>query len=116
MKAFLKNLRVSPRKVRLVAGALKGKNVVKAKDEVAFIIKRSALPIEKLLKSAVSNAKNQGINEENLFIKELRVDKGVTLHRRMPRAFGIAKPINKRSSHVTIVLEEIKKKVKENNK
>lgn len=110
MKAFLKNLRISPRKVRLVASALQGKNVSKAKEEITFIMKRSSLPIEKLLNSAVSNAKNQGVEEKNLRIKEFRVDKGVTLHRRMPRAFGIAKPINKRSSHITLVLEEIKNK------
>jgi large subunit ribosomal protein L22 len=105
MKAFLSNYRQAPRKVRLVANAIKGKTVGQAELELRFMVKRAALPLEKLLASAVANAVNQsGLNKDDLIIKEIRVDKGIVLKRSMPRAFGRASAINKRSSHVTIVL------------
>ncbi len=106
MKAFLKNYRQSPRKVRLVAGLIKGKNVAEAIAELDFLAKRAGLPIKKLLLSAVANAKNQGIEAENLFIKELRVDKGITMKRMMPAAMGTGHRINKRTSHLNILLAE----------
>jgi len=106
MKAFLKNYRQSPRKVRLVAGLVKGKKVTEALTELDFLAKRAGLPIKKLLLSAVSNAKNMGTDIENLFIKELQVDKGVTLKRMMPAAMGSGHRINKRTSHLTLVLAE----------
>jgi len=106
MKAFLKNYRQSPRKVRLVAGLVRGKGVPEAIVELDFLAKRAGFPIKKLLLSAVSNAKAQGIIKENLFIKELRVDKGVTLRRMMPAAMGSGHRINKRSSHVALILGE----------
>ena len=105
MKAFLSNYRQAPRKVRLVANAIKGKSVEAAELELRFMVKRAALPLEKLLASAVANAVNQaGLNKADLVVKEIRVDKGIVLKRSMPRAFGRASAINKRSSHVTIVL------------
>src|SRR3989344_5021484 len=106
MKAFLKNYRQSPRKVRLVAGLVKGKDVAEAIAELDFLAKRAGLPIKKLLLSAVANAKNMGKDLENLFIKELRVDKGLTMKRMMPRAMGTGHRINKRTSHLTLVLAE----------
>ena len=106
MRAFLKNYRQSPRKVRLVADLVKGKNVNNAVTELDFLAKRAGAPIKKLLLSAVANAKNQGMEKENLFIKELRVDKGVVMKRMMPAAMGSAHRINKRTSHVTLVLGE----------
>ena len=106
MKAFLKNYRQSPRKVRLVAGLLKGKNVAQAIAELDFLAKRAGLPIKKLLLSAVANAKQMGIEMENLFIKELRVDKGIVMKRMMPAAMGTGHRINKRTSHVYILLAE----------
>jgi len=106
MKAFLKNYRQSPRKVRLVAGLIKRKNVAEAIAELDFLAKRSSLPIKKLLLSAISNAKQMGMEKENLFIKELRVDKGITMKRMMPAAMGTGHRINKRTSHVTLVLAE----------
>jgi len=106
MKAFLKNYRQAPRKVRLVAGLIKGKNVVEAIAELDFLAKRAGLPIKKLLLSAVANAKNQGMEVENLFIKELRVDKGITMKRMMPAAMGTGHRINKRTSHLNILLAE----------
>jgi large subunit ribosomal protein L22 len=107
MKALLSNYRQAPRKVRLVAKALVGKSVKDAEMELRYMVKRAAAPLEKLLASAVANAVNQaGIDANNLVIKEFRVDKGLVLHRSMPRAFGRASRIKKRSSHVTIVLAE----------
>ena len=104
MKAFLKNYRQSPRKVRLVASLVKGKNIAEAIVELDFLAKRAGLPIKKLLLSAVSNAKSMGVNTENLFIKELRVDKGITMKRMMPAAMGTGHRINKRTSHLTLTL------------
>ncbi len=106
MKAFLKNYRQSPRKVRLVAGLIRGKNVNTAIAELDFLAKRAGTPMKKLLLSAVANATSAGINKENLMIKELKVDKGVTLKRMMPAAMGTGHRINKRTSHVTLVLAE----------
>ena len=117
MKAFLKNYRQSPRKVRLVASLVKGKNVAEAIAELDFLAKRSGLPIKKLLLSAVANAKQQGIEVDNLFIKELRVDKGIVMKRMMPAAMGSGHRINKRTSHLNILLEEkavLSKEKKEN--
>lgn len=106
MKAYLNNYRQSPRKVRLVAGLVRGKSVASAIAELDFLAKRAGLPMKKLLLSAVANAKNMGIEMENLIIKELRVDKGVTLKRMMPAAMGTGHRINKRTSHVMIALAE----------
>ena len=106
MKAFLKNYRQAPRKVRLVASLIKGKNVAEATAELDFLTKRAGLPLKKLLLSAVSNAKQMGVEMENLFIKELRVDKGITMKRMMPAAMGSGHRINKRTSHLTLILAE----------
>ena len=106
MKAFLKNYRQSPRKVRLVASLVKGKSVADAIAQLNFLAKRAGLPIKKLLLSAVANAKNMGIEMENLIIKELRVDKGITMKRMMPAAMGTGHRINKRTSHLNILLAE----------
>ncbi len=106
MKAFLYNYRQAPRKVRLVAGLVKGKSVAGAIAELDFLAKRAGLPIKKLLLSAVANAKNMGIEVENLFIKELRVDKGLTMKRMMPAAMGTGHRINKRTSHLSLLLGE----------
>jgi len=106
MKAFLKNYRQSPRKVRLVADLVKGKKVVEAIVELDFLAKRAGFPIKKLLLSAIANAKNLGIEKENLIIKELRVDKGIVMKRMMPAAMGTGHRINKRTSHITILLAE----------
>ncbi|MDE2400032.1 MAG: 50S ribosomal protein L22 [Patescibacteria group bacterium] len=106
MKAYLKNYRQSPRKVRLVAGLIKGKSANQAITELDFLAKRAGTPMKKLLMSAVANAKGAGKDIEDLFIKELRVDKGVTLKRMMPAAMGTGHRINKRTSHITLTLGE----------
>ncbi len=112
MKAFLKNYRQSPRKVRLVAGLVRGKSVDSAIAELDFLAKRAGLPIKKLLMSAVANAKVLGVEKENLIIKELRVDKGIVMKRMMPAAMGTGHRINKRTSHLAIVLGEKIEKIK----
>ncbi len=106
MKAFLKNYRQSPRKVRLVAGLIRGKDVPQAITELDFLAKRAGEPIKKLLLSAVANAKQIGAEKENLFIKEISVDKGIVMKRMMPAAMGTGHRINKRTSHIQIVLAE----------
>ena len=106
MKAFLKNYRQSPRKVRLVASLVKGKSVAEAVAELDFLAKRAGLPIKKLLLSAVANAKQMGIEVDNLYIKELRVDKGIVMKRMMPAAMGTGHRINKRTSHLNLLLAE----------
>jgi len=116
MKAFLKNYRQSPRKVRLVAGLVKGKDVSEAIAQLNFLAKRAGDPVKKLLLSAIANAKNMGIEKENLMIKELRVDKGIVMKRMMPAAMGSAHRINKRTSHITILLTEKESKIKKAKK
>ncbi len=106
MKAFLKNYRQSPRKVRLVADLLKGKRVADAFVHLHAMPKRASGPMEGLLKSAVANAKQAGISEENLYIVNMTVNKGIVLKRSMPRAQGSASRINKRTSHVALTLIE----------
>jgi len=106
MKAFLKNYRQSPRKVRLVADLVKGKSVDQAVVALDFLAKRTGLPIKKLIESAVANAKQIGAERENLFVKEIRVDKGIVMKRIMPRAMGRGARINKRTSHVNVLLAE----------
>ena len=108
VKAKAKHIKISPRKVRLVIDAIRGLNIEKAIDQLKFIKKQAAKPIEKLINSATSNAENNfELEKNNLFIKEVRVDEGPTLHRWRPRARGRATPIRKRTSHVTLVLAEL---------
>lgn len=104
--AKLNYYRMSPRKVRLAAGLIRGKKVKEVLVQLAFTSKRSAPDMAKLLKSAISNAKNNFKikDEQNLYIKKIKVDEGPTLKRYMPRARGRAAMIRKRTSHVTVVL------------
>jgi large subunit ribosomal protein L22 len=103
--ASLKNYRQSPRKVRSVANLVRGKSVEQALNTLDFLSKKASNPLHALLMSAIANAKNNfNIEKDNLVIKELRVDSGVVLKRRMPRARGNSYPINKRTSHVMLVL------------
>jgi len=104
-KAVLNNYRQSPRKVRLVLDAVRGKKIEDAITILSFIPKRSALPLQKLLASALANAKNLSLPVEDLVVREIRVDAGSTLYRRRPRSKGMANPIRKRTSHISVVLE-----------
>jgi large subunit ribosomal protein L22 len=105
-KAQLSTYRQSPRKVRVVANLVRGKKVEDAITALSFVPKRAALPIEKLIASALANAKNLSMPVENLIVKEIRVDGGRTLYRRMPTARGRSFQIRKRTSHVIVTLEE----------
>jgi len=117
VKAQLNNLRIAPRKVRLVSELIKGLPVMRAISQLAFSKKRSALPIMKLVNSAVSNASNNfNLDKDNLYVKEIRVDEGPALKRYMPRARGRAALIKKRTSRVTLILKEQEKsKIKNQN-
>ena len=108
MKAFLKNYRQSPRKVRLLADLVRGKSTTNALASLQFMDKRAAGPFAKVIESAIANAKHQGKSEDKLFIKTVSVDKGVTYKRSMPRARGSASRINKRNSHISVELGEKK--------
>jgi large subunit ribosomal protein L22 len=116
--AKLNDYRQSPRKVRLVAGLICGKKVESAIDLLTVTVKRASDPMLSLLNSAIANAKNNfSLNAEDLYIKSLTVDNGAILYRRMPRARGVAYPIRKRVSKVTLVLgvkevEIVKEKAK----
>jgi large subunit ribosomal protein L22 len=109
MKAFLNNYRQSPRKTRLVADAIRGKTVFNAIAQLDVMNKRAAGPMQKLVRSAVANAK-QNFNKEGevLFVKEIQVNEGVVLKRSQPAWRGTAHPIKKRRSQVMIVLAEQK--------
>jgi large subunit ribosomal protein L22 len=108
VKAKVKYIRISPRKVRLVVDAIRGLGVKKAFDQLDFINKRAAKPIKKLIESGVSNAENNfELKSDNLFVKEIKVDEGPTFKRWMPRAYGRATPIRKRTSHINLTLGEL---------
>ncbi|MBX4198442.1 50S ribosomal protein L22 [Candidatus Parcubacteria bacterium] len=111
--AKISNHRQSPRKVRLVADLVRGKRVDQALSDLSFLAKRSSDSIRKLIQSAVANAEQMSLDPKNLVIKELRVDKGTTLHRWMPRARGRAFPIKKRSSHIFIALDSVQETPKQ---
>jgi large subunit ribosomal protein L22 len=106
MKASTTHVRISPRKVRMVVDTVRGKSVSQALSILSFTRKKAALPVQKLLKSAVANAvENNGINDvDTLVIDRITVDEGPTLKRYMPRARGRATPIRKRTSHIQIRL------------
>ena len=108
MKALLKNYRQSPRKVRLLADLVRGKSTADALTTLQFVDKRASGPFAKVIKSAVANAKDQGIKEDKLFIKAVAVNKAATLKRSRPRARGSASRINKRNSHISLELGEKK--------
>lgn len=105
--AKLRHTRIAPRKMRLVADLLRGLTVNEAEAELMLQARRPARPLLKLLRSAVANAKNnQKLNPERLVIDSIRVDGGSMLKRFLPRARGSASEIQKKMSHVTIVLRE----------
>lgn len=105
--ATLKYLRMSPRKVRLVVDVVRGMEVERAKSHLQFSPKGASAPVLKLLRSAAANALHNFKKEkEGLYIKKIFVDQGPTYKRYRPRARGMVGRINKRTSHVTIVLEE----------
>lgn len=103
--ASLRSLRMSPRKVRLVIDAIRGKSVKDADIRLSLMKKGAALPVLKLLRSAVANAShNFNLVPESLYVKTITVDGGPTIKRSRPRAFGRAAPIRKRTSHLAIIV------------
>lgn len=116
-KFHLNNLRIAPRKTRQVAALIKKMSVQEAEALLKFQSKRAALPILKLLKSGIASAVNNfNLSPEDLHIFNIFIDEGPMLKRFMPRAFGRAGAIHKKTSHITLVLEEkiggVKKKKK----
>ena len=109
-KAKLNYLKIAPRKVRLMANLIKGLSVNEAEAQLLSLPNRSTGPLLKLLRSAVANAKNNnsGLNPDHLFVKSIIVNEGPMLKRFLPRARGMATPIHKKSSHVSIILDENK--------
>ena len=106
-RATLRYIRISARKVKIVADLIRGKNVDEALAIVKFTPKASSEVIEKLLKSAIANAENNhDMKHENLYVAEIYANQGPTLKRIRPAAKGSAVRIRKRTSHITIVLKE----------
>ncbi|TZE82725.1 50S ribosomal protein L22 [Calorimonas adulescens] len=106
-KAILRYARISPRKVRIVLDLIRGKQIDEAMAILKYTPKRASYMIEKLLNSAVANAENNfNMNRDKLFISKAYADQGPTLKRYLPRAHGRADVIRKRTSHITLVLEE----------
>lgn len=105
--AKVRYLQGSPQKVRLVADLIRGKDVQDAANVLYHTQKRAARDLEKLLRSAVANAENRDepIDVDRLYVKEIFVDQGPSLKRFRPRAMGRATRILKRQSHVTLKLD-----------
>lgn len=102
--ASLSNYRQSPRKVRLVADLIRGKSAQRALALLDTLPKRASEPMEKLLRSAIANAK--GLAATELYISAIQVNGGVVFKRSMPRARGRASAIRKRTSHITLGLSQ----------
>lgn len=107
VRAYLHELRIAPRKVRLLADDIRGKRVSDADATLRFRVKRSALPMRKLLQSAVANARENAKianPESSMYIGKITVDEGRVLKRMMPRAFGRGSAIKKRTSNIMLEL------------
>ncbi len=108
-KAVAKYIRISPTKVKIVIDLIRGKSVAEAKAILMATRRAACEPVIKLLNSAVANAENNlELSKDNLYVAEIYVNKGPTLKRFQPRARGRAMQILKRSSHITIILDEVK--------
>jgi len=108
-KATANNLRISPQKLGLLADMVRGKKVQVAVDSLKFTDKKWAKNLVSLIHSAVNNAsQNRGVNVDSLYVKRIYVDQATTLKRFMTRARGGASRILKRSSHISVILDEKK--------
>ena len=113
----LKYLRIAPRKVRLVADLIRRKKVKQAQTILDFTVKGAAEPLSKLLKTAIADAHhNFQLDSSNLYISKITVDEGPKYKRWKARSRGIAAPIQKKTSHITLVLSEITSKGKKAKK
>ncbi len=107
VRAKLRFVRIGPRKARLVADLIRGKRSEEALNILTFTKKAASKILIKLLKSAIANAtQKKTIDIDRLYVKKIAVDQGPTMKRFQPRALGRATTIRKRSSHITIVLDE----------
>ncbi len=110
-RAVQRHLRKAPRKVRLVADAVRGDRVDRALKKLEFTKKGCSEDVAKVIKSAAANLRDkfqdERFNDEDLYIKTIAVDEGITIKRIRPRAQGRAHRINKRSSHITVVVAKI---------
>lgn len=103
----LKYLRIAPRKVRVVANLIKGLDIERARAQLRVLPKRASEPVLKTLNSAVANAEhNFQLSKDNLYVAKIFVDGGPMLKRWMPRAMGRASAIQKKTSHLTVILRE----------
>ncbi len=106
-KALARQIRISPQKARLVANLIRGKSVDSALNTLRFMPKKGARILRKVIESALANAsQNESIDVDTLYVKTIFIDGGPMLKRIMPRAQGRASRILKRSSHITVVLDE----------
>jgi large subunit ribosomal protein L22 len=105
-RASIRNLNISPRKVRLVADLIRGMEVNDALAQLQLLNKRSSHPLTKLIRSSVTNAKAKGLDTNRLVIDTITVDKGKMLKRALARGRGRVSPIEKRQSHVNLMLRE----------
>ena len=113
VKAQLNYLRISPRKVRAVTELIIGLDADEAKAYLKYVTRRPARPLLKLLNSAISNAQhNFNLNKNHLYIKRIRVDEGAKLKRFKPKGFGLVMPIQKKTSHIQLVLDELSEEKK----
>lgn len=114
-KAVQRHLRKAPRKLRLVVDSVRGEQVDKAIKQLEFTKKAAAADVIKVIKSAAANIRDkfeeERLDDDLLFIKEIYVDEGVTLKRIQPAPMGRAHRINKRSSHITVVVAKIEETV-----
>ena len=106
-RAVSRHLRIAPRKARGVVDLIRGKNVGDALMVLDFLPRKGARLVAKTLKSVIANAESQQrVDVDRLYVRRITVDGGATLKRFMPRAHGRATPIHKRTSHITIVVDE----------
>ena len=106
-RAIAKHVRIAPRKIRIVADLVRGKNVSEAMAILKFTPKVGSKVVEKVIRSAAANAEhNNDMNVDALYISEIFVDQDSTLTRIHPRSRGQAFKILKKSSHVTVVVKE----------
>jgi len=106
-RAILRDLRMTPLKVRRVANLVKGKPVAVATDILSLDTHIASPILSKVIKSAAANAvNNEGADEDKLVVKTIMIDKGKTLKRYLPRSRGRADQLKKRMSHITVVVEE----------
>ena len=121
-KASARHVRVSPQKARRVVDLIRGKQAVEAVAVLQFAPQSASDPIRKVLESAIANARvkadraSEAFDERNLVISEAFVDEGPTMKRFRPRAQGRAARINKRTSHITVVVAPSEKKSKGGNR